>query len=68
MTKSSVVAPRDNAEFHEEVVGVVEAARRKGTGNVNAVMTVAYWEIGRRIVGREQGGQALHLTPVDCQP
>lgn len=57
MTKS-VIAPDDYAEFHEELVGVVEAARRMAARNVNAVMTAAYWEIGRRIVGREQGGEA----------
>jgi len=57
MTKS-VVAPSAYAEFHEEVVGVVEAARRMAARNVNAVMTAAYWEIGRRIVGHEQGGEA----------
>ena len=57
MTKSAIV-PGDYAEFHEQVVGVVEAARRMAARNVNAVMTAAYWEIGRRTVAHEQGGEA----------
>ena len=40
------------------MVSVVESARRTAARNVNAVMTAAYWEIGRRIVASEQGGQA----------
>jgi predicted nuclease of restriction endonuclease-like (RecB) superfamily len=40
------------------VVSVVESARRTVARNVYAVMTAAYWEIGWRIVGSEQGGQA----------
>ncbi|WP_213309116.1 PDDEXK nuclease domain-containing protein [Paraburkholderia sacchari] len=57
MTKV-MIAPDDYAGLHREVVSVVESARRTAARNVNAVMTAAYWEIGRRIVGREQGGQA----------
>ena len=57
MTKP-VIVPGDYAGLHDGVVGVVESARRAAARNVNAVMTAAYWEIGRRIVGSEQGGQA----------
>lgn len=39
------------------VVDVLEAARRTSARTVNAVMTAAYWEIGRRIVECEQGGK-----------
>ncbi len=53
-----VIAPGDYAGLHRDVVSVVESARRTAARNVNAVMTAAYWEIGRRIVGSEQGGQA----------
>jgi predicted nuclease of restriction endonuclease-like (RecB) superfamily len=56
MTKE-VFAPGDYAGLHEEVVNVVESARRAAARNVNAVMTAAYWEIGRRIIATEQGGQ-----------
>jgi Protein of unknown function (DUF1016). len=57
MTKVSI-EPGDYAGLHKEVVSVVESARRTAARNVNAVMAAAYWEIGRRIVASEQGGQA----------
>ncbi len=39
-----------------DVVHLVEEARRASARSVNAVMTSAYWQIGRRIVEHEQGG------------
>lgn len=57
MTKP-VIVPGDYAGLHDCVVRVVESARQAAARNVNAVMTAAYWEIGRRIVGSEQGGRA----------
>ena len=57
MTKPMIV-PRDYAGLHKGLISVVESVRRTAARNVNAVMTAAYWEIGRRIVGSEQGGQA----------
>jgi predicted nuclease of restriction endonuclease-like (RecB) superfamily len=39
-----------------EFVELIESARRASARAVNAVMTATYWEIGRRIVEREQGG------------
>lgn len=39
------------------VIDILEAARRTSARAVNAVMTAAYWEIGRRIVECEQGGE-----------
>lgn len=39
------------------VVELLESARRTAARSVNAVMTGAYWEIGRRIVEYEQGGK-----------
>ena len=40
-----------------EVVSLLEAARRMSARAVNTVMTATYWEIGRRIVESEQGGE-----------
>ncbi|MBW3539859.1 MAG: hypothetical protein KY476_06285 [Planctomycetes bacterium] len=40
-----------------EVVSLLETARRTSTRAVNAMMTATYWEIGRRIVEIEQGGE-----------
>ena len=38
-------------------VELLEAARRTAARSVNALMTATYWEIGRRIVEIEQGGE-----------
>lgn len=40
-----------------EVVGLLESARRASARSVNAIMTATYWEIGRRIVEHDQGGE-----------
>jgi predicted nuclease of restriction endonuclease-like (RecB) superfamily len=40
-----------------DIVGLLEAARHSAARAVNTVMTVTYWEIGRRFVQWEQGGQ-----------
>jgi len=39
------------------VVELMESARHAAARSVNALMTAAYWEIGRRIVEYEQGGE-----------
>ena len=44
------------------VVELLEAARRAAARAVNAVMTATYWEIGRRIVEFEQGGESRQST------
>lgn len=41
----------------KDLSGLLEAARRSSARAVNAVMTFTYWEIGRRIVEFEQGGE-----------
>ena len=38
------------------IAALLEAARRTSARAVNAVMTATYWDIGRRIVEHEQGG------------
>lgn len=40
-----------------DMVELLESARRAAARTVNAVMTAAYWEIGRRIVEVEQAGK-----------
>jgi predicted nuclease of restriction endonuclease-like (RecB) superfamily len=54
--RNSVPQP-DYAGLHGEIVALLEAARRAAARSINALMTAAYWEIGRRIVEFEQGGQ-----------
>ena len=39
------------------MAGIIDAARRSATRSVNAVMTAAYWRIGRHIVEFEQSGE-----------
>ena len=47
----------DYSGIHGDIVALLEAARRAAARSVNALMTATYWEIGRRIVEFEQGGQ-----------
>ncbi|MBL0213875.1 MAG: hypothetical protein IPQ07_08330 [Myxococcales bacterium] len=55
--KRSKPAPKGGPDAAlTEIVELVEAARRRAARSVNAVMTAAYWSIGRRIVLEEQQG------------
>jgi len=57
--KDSATVTNEAADYDNVVAGVVdilEAARRTSARAVNAVMTAAYWEIGRLIVECEQAG------------
>ena len=44
-------------EVLTDVARLLESARHAAARSVNAVMTATYWEIGRRIVEYEQGGE-----------
>ncbi len=49
-----------NADYrgiHGDIVSLLESARRAAARSINALMTTSYWEIGRRIVEFEQGGE-----------
>ena len=49
-----------SAEYGGLIGGIaelLEVARRTAARTVNALMTATYWEIGRRIVEFEQGGE-----------
>ena len=41
-----------------DLVRLLESARRAAARSVNSLMTAMYWEIGRRIVELEQGGES----------
>ena len=62
--KSSEKAPAVPAESidYDQVLGglvdLLESARRSSARAVNRFMTATYWEIGRRIVEGEQGGES----------
>lgn len=53
---SSVASP-DYSGLVSGVSELLDAARRASVRTVNAFMTATYWEIGRRIVEFEQGGE-----------
>ncbi len=56
MTKSDI-APAVYAGLQREIADVVESTREASARSINAMMTATYWEIGRRIVEFEQGGE-----------
>lgn len=51
------LASPDYDEVLSSMVDLLESARRTSVRAVNALMTTAYWEIGRRIVECDQGGK-----------
>lgn len=51
------VSPKGYETVLGEIVELLESARSAASRSINAVMTAAYWEIGRRIVEFEQGGK-----------
>ncbi len=53
----SITPDEHYSDIHAAIVAVLSEARRTAARNVNALMTASYWEIGRRIVEAEQGGQ-----------
>jgi hypothetical protein len=58
--KSRELVPAAGAGYDGLVSGIselLEQARRGAARSVNSILTAAYWEIGRRIVELEQGGQ-----------
>lgn len=54
---NSAPQPAGYGDIHFAIVALLEAARRAAARSVNALMTASYWEIGRRIVIFEQGGE-----------
>lgn len=53
--------PETNAvppELYQQIHGILHAARQQSYRAVNTAMVEAYWQIGRRIVEHEQGGEA----------
>lgn len=45
-------------ELYLQIHGILHAARQQSYRAVNTAMVEAYWQIGRRIVEHEQGGEA----------
>ena len=55
MTKTTILHNYDN--IHTGIGGLLKAARAAAARQVNSLMTAVYWDIGRRIVESEQGGE-----------
>ena len=49
--------PENYDNIRVGIVELLKAARSAAARNVNSIMTATYWEIGRRIVIFEQGGE-----------
>ena len=49
--------PENYNNIHTGIVELLKTARSAAARNVNSIMTATYWEIGRRIVMFEQGGE-----------
>jgi hypothetical protein len=62
MTKMTTV-PENYKNIRGEIVDLLDAAGRTVARNVNALMTVIFWEIGRRIV---QSEQAMRYSCSEC--
>ena len=50
------IMPGNYDNIRTGIVELLKAARSATARNVNSIMTDTYWEIGRRIVTLEQGG------------
>lgn len=55
---SKIPSPDDYGLLIEGIGDLLEQSRRQAVRTVNSLLTVTYWEIGRRIVEFEQGGEA----------
>jgi hypothetical protein len=58
---SEIYTARTSATYDgllADVARVIEAARHAAARSVNAIMTITYWLVGRRIIEQEQHGAA----------
>ena len=59
LTKTNAKAPAlPYDSILSGMIDLLEDARRASARAVNSIMTATYWELGRRIVEVEQGGEA----------
>lgn len=56
-SKPSLKQKNAYTDFANEIASVLEESRHQAVKTVSTFLTVAYWEIGRRIVEFEQGGE-----------
>lgn len=48
----------EEKQFYEDVRKILLEARERAYSNVSAIMTQAYWNIGKRIIEQEQNGES----------
>ena len=53
----ALASTSDYDELLSGISKLLDNARRTAARRVNGILTVTYWEIGRRIIEHEQGGQ-----------
>ncbi len=58
MATTSAQHAGEYQQIHDGIIHLLDTARTETVRNINAIMTATYWEIGRRIVEFEQGGEA----------
>lgn len=57
LAERTALSRSDYRNLADGICRLLEQARRKAAQAVNAILTVTYWEIGRRIVEHEQKGK-----------
>jgi predicted nuclease of restriction endonuclease-like (RecB) superfamily len=55
--QEEVIVIPDEADFYESIADLIRQARRGLEKSVNTAMVLTHYEIGKRIVEREQGGE-----------
>ena len=56
MKRKSEPIGKDYSTLLTEVSALLAAARKGAARSVNTIISVTYWEVGKRIVEHEQGG------------
>ena len=57
LASKALASTSDYDELLSGISKLLDNARRTAARRVNGILTVTYWEIGRRIIQHEQGGQ-----------
>jgi len=56
-TTASALPETNELDFYKSICDLIQQARRSIEKNINTAMTVTYFEIGRRIIEKEQQGE-----------
>ena len=53
----NILSESDDLDFFKSIFDLIQQARRNMERNINTAMTTTYFEIGRRIIEKEQQGE-----------